>query len=241
MSSPGRSSRNSAMVTSDMSELAAHLPSSPANMNPPSVGGMDDQPRGGPGSVYGTPSAWVTSPGPGSVYGTPSSVGSSLRTPRTGSRGTPIRVRSDIQSDRRIRQVPVEGSQSDAMAALPPSSDIVPPSENSESVPTMVIWGTDVSVNQCKCKTVQAIFTSTVSSAPSSSTTDKKVSNSPPSKSRSLPPSSVLSRSCSVVTRSMTDKVGRDREKEFNQLELEFMGDEVEKIVDMKKLYRKKK
>lgn len=38
-------------------------------------------------------------------YGTPSSVGSSLRTPRSGVRGTPIRHRSDIRSDRRMRQV----------------------------------------------------------------------------------------------------------------------------------------
>jgi len=136
------------METSDMSELAAPLPSSPANMNPPSVGGIDDQPRGGPGSVM-VSEIDLSSP---LNYGTPSSVGSSLRTPRTGTRGTPIRVRSDIQSDRRIRQVPVGGSQGDAMAALPPSSEIVPPSENSESAPTMVIWGTDVSVNQCKSK-----------------------------------------------------------------------------------------
>ena len=35
---------------------------------------------------------------------------------------------------------------------LPPSSEIVPPSEHSESAPTMVIWGTDVSVNQVKAK-----------------------------------------------------------------------------------------
>merc|ERR1719445_265182 len=107
-----------------------------------------EQPRGGPGSVMVSESD-LSSP---LNYGTPSSVGSSLRTPRTGTRGTPIRGRSDIQSDRRIRQVPVGGSQGDAMAALPPSSEIVPPSENSESAPTMVIWGTDVSVNQCKSK-----------------------------------------------------------------------------------------
>eukprot|EP00092_Neocalanus_flemingeri_P040376 GFUD01043975.1.p1 GENE.GFUD01043975.1~~GFUD01043975.1.p1 ORF type:complete len:849 (+),score=284.52 GFUD01043975.1:326-2548(+) len=45
------------------------------------------------------------------------------------------------------------------MAALPPSSEIVPPSENSESAPTMVIWGTDVSVNQCKSKFKKFITT----------------------------------------------------------------------------------
>ena len=55
--------------------------------------------------------------------------------------------------------MPVGGSQSDVMAALPPSSEIVPPSENSESAPTMVIWGTDVSVNQCKTKFKKFIST----------------------------------------------------------------------------------
>lgn len=60
------------------------------------------------------------------------------------------RVRADIQEDRRVRQVTVGGSsQGDG---LPPTSELVPPSEASESAPTMVIWGTDVSVNQVKTK-----------------------------------------------------------------------------------------
>lgn len=37
-------------------------------------------------------------------YGTPSSMGS-IRTPRSGIRGTPIRTRPDIRQDRRMRQV----------------------------------------------------------------------------------------------------------------------------------------
>lgn len=37
-------------------------------------------------------------------YGTPSSLGS-IRTPRSGIRGTPIRTRPDIRQDRRMRQV----------------------------------------------------------------------------------------------------------------------------------------
>lgn len=37
-------------------------------------------------------------------YGTPSSLGS-VRTPRSGIRGTPIRMRPDVRTDRRIRQV----------------------------------------------------------------------------------------------------------------------------------------
>lgn len=39
-------------------------------------------------------------------YGTPSSLGS-IRTPRSGIRGTPIRVRHDVRSDKRLRQVNV--------------------------------------------------------------------------------------------------------------------------------------
>lgn len=37
-------------------------------------------------------------------YGTPSSL-ASIRTPRSGIRGTPIQQRPDVQSDRRVRQV----------------------------------------------------------------------------------------------------------------------------------------
>lgn len=42
-------------------------------------------------------------------YGTPSSLGS-VRTPRSGIRGTPIRMRPDVRSDKRIRQVNVGAS-----------------------------------------------------------------------------------------------------------------------------------
>lgn len=58
----------------------------------------------------------ATSPLPGGVniseidlssplnYGTPSSMGS-IRTPRSGIRGTPVRARPDIRTDKRMRQV----------------------------------------------------------------------------------------------------------------------------------------
>lgn len=39
-------------------------------------------------------------------YGTPSSLGS-IRTPRSGIRGTPLKPRADIQMDKRMRQVAV--------------------------------------------------------------------------------------------------------------------------------------
>ena len=69
----------------------------------------DNQPYGGPGSVvvseidlssplnYGTPSSH------GGLAGVGLSSQNSARTP--GVRGTPIRIRSDIQSEKRLRQV----------------------------------------------------------------------------------------------------------------------------------------
>ncbi|KAJ8965194.1 hypothetical protein NQ317_013346, partial [Molorchus minor] len=51
-------------------------------------------------------------------YGTPSSLGS-IRTPRSGIRGTPIRMRPDVRSDKRIRQVNI-GSDL-ALEAIPES------------------------------------------------------------------------------------------------------------------------
>lgn len=41
-------------------------------------------------------------------YGTPSSLGS-VRTPRSGIRGTPVRQRPDIRTDKRMRQVNLGG------------------------------------------------------------------------------------------------------------------------------------
>lgn len=41
-------------------------------------------------------------------YGTPSSMGS-IRTPRSGIRGTPLRARPDIRTDKKMRQVAIGG------------------------------------------------------------------------------------------------------------------------------------
>ena len=46
-----------------------------------------------------------------------------------------------------------------SQADVPPTSEIVPPSEASDSAPTMVIWGTDVSVNLVKAKFAKFIST----------------------------------------------------------------------------------
>jgi len=143
------------MDVSEMSELAAPLPSSPSVSADPLTS------RGGPGSVM-VSEIDLSSPLNYGYGATPGSVGSSIRTPRTGSKGTPIRVRSDIQAERVLRQVPVGGPgsvqppTSDMPGPLPPSSEPVggqPGSEaTSDAAPTMVIWGTDVSVNLCKAK-----------------------------------------------------------------------------------------
>jgi DNA replication licensing factor MCM4 len=117
--------------------------------------------------------------GPGSVlvseidlssplnYGTPHSLGSStFRTPGAV-RGTPIRMRSDIQSERKLRQVNVGGSNPGSnppsssrgesgpgqVAASDGAGSFVPPSDvSAEAVPQLVIWGTDVSVAAYKMK-----------------------------------------------------------------------------------------
>lgn len=77
-------------------------------------------------------------------YGTPSS--SALMTPRSGIRGTPIRHRTDIRSERRIRQVNVGPDASGSESVRGPSSD------QGDRGPQLVIWGTDVVVNHCKEK-----------------------------------------------------------------------------------------
>lgn len=79
-------------------------------------------------------------------YGTPSSLGS-VRTPRSGIRGTPVRMRPDVRSDKRIRQVNVGD-----LETIPESS------QETNSTPNLVIWGTNVSVAECKEKFKQFIM-----------------------------------------------------------------------------------
>lgn len=78
-------------------------------------------------------------------YGTPSSIGS-VRTPRSGIRGTPLRIRPDIRTDRRMRQVNIG---SDQLEPVPEGSTTDP---SQEKGPQLVIWGTNVVVNECKTK-----------------------------------------------------------------------------------------
>ena len=141
--SPRRSSRSrassvapSANGAEPSSDLAQPLPaSSPAAIpatpaTPQSDATAMPAPRsvGGPGSVR-VSEVDLSSP---LLYGTPGSV----RTPRSsvGVSGTPIRIRSDIQSEKRLRQVNVTpakapgagGSEIDA-----PSSEIGTPGRRS--------------------------------------------------------------------------------------------------------------
>ncbi|KAF7281528.1 hypothetical protein GWI33_004564 [Rhynchophorus ferrugineus] len=111
-------------------------------------------------SVSPAPSLAPTSPGTALAmseidltsplnYGTPSSLGS-IRTPRSGIRGTPIRMRPDVRSDKRIRQVNVGGE-----VALEPIEENC---ETDSTTPHLVIWGTNVSVSECKGKFKQFIM-----------------------------------------------------------------------------------
>ncbi|XP_055536897.1 DNA replication licensing factor MCM4 [Wyeomyia smithii] len=78
-------------------------------------------------------------------YGTPSSA-SSIRTPRSGIRGTPARQRPDIRTDRRIRQVNVG---SDQLEPIPEGSQPSETDSAAASQPRLVVWGTNIVVSEC--------------------------------------------------------------------------------------------
>lgn len=73
-------------------------------------------------------------------YGTPSSLGS-IRTPRSGIRGTPLRHRPDINTDKRLRQFTMQEPISEIQNGT---------SESDTTGPQLVVWGTNVVINQCK-------------------------------------------------------------------------------------------
>lgn len=79
------------------------------------------------------------------IYGTPSSRISN--TPRGTPNRTPARHRSDIRSDRRIREVNL-GEQPSTDATEPPAV----PTSDSNTVPKLVIWGTNVVIQETKEK-----------------------------------------------------------------------------------------
>uniref|UniRef100_A0A336K914 DNA replication licensing factor MCM4 n=1 Tax=Culicoides sonorensis TaxID=179676 RepID=A0A336K914_CULSO len=83
-------------------------------------------------------------------YGTPSSMGS-IRTPRSGIRGTPLRMRPDIRTDRHIRQVQV-GEGAETSSQLQPIPESQSETDSTTSSTQLVIWGTNVVVNECKAK-----------------------------------------------------------------------------------------
>ncbi|XP_058837932.1 DNA replication licensing factor MCM4 [Topomyia yanbarensis] len=78
-------------------------------------------------------------------YGTPSSMGS-VRTPRSGIRGTPMRQRPDLRADRRVRQVNVA---SDQLEPIPEGSQPSETDSAAPSQPRLVVWGTNVVVSEC--------------------------------------------------------------------------------------------
>ncbi|XP_012289041.1 DNA replication licensing factor MCM4 [Orussus abietinus] len=75
-------------------------------------------------------------------YGTPSSLGS-VRTPRSGIRGTPVRHRTDIRADKHMRQVNIA-------EPIPEDPGQVQTSESEGAGPLLVIWGTNVVLERCK-------------------------------------------------------------------------------------------
>ncbi|KAK7066561.1 DNA replication licensing factor, mcm4 component [Halocaridina rubra] len=180
MSSPGRhSTRSTPSKRSDTSGVQPLPPSSPGSellpATSPAAGrrsarsapskrsdtsGVQPLPPSSPGSELlpaTSPAAVRLNPGLHDIdlssplnYGTPSSVGSSLRTPRSGVRGTPIRHRSDIRSDRHMRQVNLGEPTSEANAEGAPTSGVGSAMTEAPQGPQLVIWGTDVVVSECK-------------------------------------------------------------------------------------------
>ncbi|XP_018783057.1 PREDICTED: DNA replication licensing factor MCM4 [Bactrocera latifrons] len=117
------------------------------SLPPTSPGGLS-LPATSPARALGMSEIDLSSP---LNYGTPSSIGS-IRTPRSGIRGTPLRARPDIRTDKRMRQVAIGGSATglDPIAEKPSEgTDTV---SESSSTPQMVVWGTNVVVHQCKTK-----------------------------------------------------------------------------------------
>lgn len=91
----GRSRNGTANIMVENSD-SLNVPTSPA-------GGMVAIPPTSPlpGAINNMSEIDLSSP---LNYGTPSSMGS-IRTPRSGIRGTPVRARPDIRTDKRMRQV----------------------------------------------------------------------------------------------------------------------------------------
>lgn len=123
-------------VPREMAEGEQEIPPSPAHSMAPTS----------PGTGLAMSEIDLSSP---LNYGTPSSMGS-IRTPRSGIRGTPIRMRPDVRSDKRIRQVNVGGDV--------PLDTILEGSETDSGAPHLVIWGTNVSVAECKEKFKQFVL-----------------------------------------------------------------------------------
>lgn len=148
MSSPGpHSARSSPSKRSDTSGLAPLPPSSPGDELLPATSPA-------PSRLAALNEIDLSSP---LNYGTPSSVGSSLRTPRSGVRGTPIRPRTDIRTDRRIRQVDMSGPTSETAGDTAAAPSEAAPTDSGAG-PQLVIWGTDVVVSECKDRFKQFVL-----------------------------------------------------------------------------------
>ncbi|KAF0303812.1 DNA replication licensing factor MCM4 [Amphibalanus amphitrite] len=167
-STPSRASPRSGRASS-RADSGAPLPPAespaPSEAVPPSVS-SDQQAASSPAlSRLGAPASVIS--GPASViseidlgsplnYGTPSSLGS-LRTPRSSARGTPVRHRSDLRSDRVMRQVNVGEPDAAAEGGEPERAPSAAAGDGAAPTPVpqgpqLVIWGTDVVVSTCKEK-----------------------------------------------------------------------------------------
>ncbi|XP_046387076.1 DNA replication licensing factor MCM4 [Ischnura elegans] len=119
------------------SDQVSHVSSSPTRAAV--LAGLEVSSPVGPVTAQGLSEIDLSSP---LNYGTPGSASSLLQTPRSG---IPVRLRSDIGTNRRARLVNVA---SDNVDGVPPTSE----SDATLDGPQLVVWGTDVVVSRCKEK-----------------------------------------------------------------------------------------
>ncbi|XP_067052845.1 DNA replication licensing factor mcm4-A-like [Acropora muricata] len=151
-----RSSRRGSRASSPISQPASsppsqrrrvEEPSSPLPLAPtsPSDGAQDRMQFSSPQTRGGLETSEIDLSSPLN-YGTPGSRVAG--TPHGSISGTPVRHRSDIRSDRRMRQVNLTDNQPISDTTDQPTG----PTSDAAVTPALVIWGTDVVVSETKDK-----------------------------------------------------------------------------------------
>lgn len=134
----GNRTRDASVVVENSDNVT--VPTSPA------IGGSAMAPPTSPFNVIGSGPVGMSEIDISSPlnYGTPSSMGS-IRTPRSGIRGTPMKQRPDLRVDRPVRHVNVGSDQLETIPEGCQSSE----TDSTPHQPKLVVWGTNVVVSEC--------------------------------------------------------------------------------------------